>query len=136
MELINILLMTSPDAHTSGFQSLIMLLLILGLLFLITLSMWKIYEKASKPGWAVLVPFYNILIFLEIIKKPWWWLILLLIPYINIIWIIWSLNLFVKSFGDKSFWSVIGIIFLPFIYLPLLAFDKKAVYKELDLNIK
>jgi len=39
-------------------------------------SMWVIYAKAGKPGWAVLIPIYNIIVFLEIIKKPWWWIFL------------------------------------------------------------
>ena len=23
-------------------------------------AMWKIFEKAGKPGWAAIIPFYNI----------------------------------------------------------------------------
>lgn len=90
--------------------------------------MWIVFEKAGKNGWATIVPFYNIIVFLEIIGKPWWWLFLMCIPYLNLIWIIWAANLFVKRFGDNT-WSTFYFLFLPFIYLPLLAFDKNAVYK-------
>jgi len=85
------------------------------------IGMWKLFEKANKPGWAILVPIYNIIIFLEIIGKPGWWLLLWLIPYLNIIWFIWGWNLMVKSFG-KSVGFTFGVIFLPFIFIPILGF--------------
>jgi Family of unknown function (DUF5684) len=101
----------------------------LGLSVISLMSMWLVFEKAGKQGWASIVPFYNLIVFLEIIGKPWWWLFLLLIPYVNFIWIIWASNLFVKKFGDTSVWSTIGFLCVPWIYLPLLAFDKDATYK-------
>jgi hypothetical protein len=107
-------------------------LIVIGLFILSLGSMWLVFEKAGKPGWAAIVPLYNVIVFLEIIGKPWWWLLLMLIPYINIIWIIWASNLFVKSFGDKSVWSTISFLCVLYIYLPLLAFDKDATYKGLN----
>lgn len=82
-------------------------------------SQWKINLKAGKAGWACIVPIYNILVQLEIIGKPWWWLILILIPGVNIIFAIWMTNLLAKSFG-KSVGFTIGLIFLPFIFYPIL----------------
>ena len=40
---------------------------------------WKVYSKAGKPGWASLIPIYNIVVLLEIVRKPIWWLVLMLI---------------------------------------------------------
>lgn len=91
--------------------------------------MWILFEKANKPGWAVLVPIYNLIVFLEIINKPWFWIILMLIPFVNFIWVIWASNLFAKRFGD-GIGGTISFILIPFIYLPLLAFDKNATYRE------
>ena len=87
----------------------------------------ELFKKAGKPGWAVIVPIYNILVLLEIIKKPWWWLVLLLIPGINIIFSIWALNLIVKSFGKDEGYTVLCIL-LPFIFIPVLAFSKSTRY--------
>lgn len=101
----------------------IFVILALGVIVLTIASMWKLYEMAGKPGWSSIVPFYNIIVQLEIIGKPWWWLLLMLIPYVGVIWSIWSLNLFVKSFGKTEGYTI-GCIFLPFIFLPMLAFDK------------
>jgi hypothetical protein len=87
---------------------------------LVLISTWKIFTKAGKPGWAILVPFYNVLVLLEIIGKPWWWLILIMfVPFANFVFGIWALNLLVKSFGkDEGF--TVGIIFLFPIFIPIL----------------
>ncbi len=82
---------------------------------------WKIFEKAKKPGWAVLIPIYNLIILLQIINKPWWWLLLFFIPAVNIIYIIWATNLLSKKFGyDVGF--TVGLLLLPFIFYLVLGF--------------
>jgi hypothetical protein len=119
MKLISILLMASEPGQSpvSGISSLILLII----LILYVTSMMSIFSKAGKPGWAALIPIYNGIVFMEIIGKPWWWLLLWLIPYVNIIWIIWSWNLMVKRFG-KSEGFTVGVILLSFIFIPILAF--------------
>ena len=57
--------------------------LLLGIFVLVAL--WKVYVKAGKPGWAAIIPIYNILVLLEIVGKPWWWLLLMFIPFVNIV---------------------------------------------------
>ncbi|HEY9114973.1 MAG TPA: DUF5684 domain-containing protein [Bacteroidales bacterium] len=91
-------------------------------------AIWRIFEKAGKPGWASLIPIYNILMLLEIIGKPWWWLLLMaFVPVANIIFAIWTINLLSKSFG-KSEGFTVGLIFLGFIFYPILGFGN-AEYK-------
>jgi len=86
-----------------------MIIIYLAILILMIAAYWKIFTKAGKPGWAVLIPIYNVIVFLEIIGKPWWWLILLLIPFVNIIFCIWMVNLLSLSFG-KTTGFTIGLI--------------------------
>ncbi len=93
----------------------------LALLILMIVSQWKIYEKAGQPGWASIIPFYNIYILLKIVGKPGWWLILLFIPLVNIVIGIWITNLLSKSFG-KDVGFTLGLIFLSVIFYPILAF--------------
>ncbi|MGB4204015.1 MAG: DUF5684 domain-containing protein [Bacteroidales bacterium] len=95
------------------------ILIILALIVLMIVSQWKIYTKANKPGWACLIPIYNIIVLLEIIGKPWWWILLLLIPVVNLIFSIWMTNLLSKSFG-KEVGFTIGLIFIPIIFIPIL----------------
>jgi uncharacterized membrane protein YoaK (UPF0700 family) len=89
---------------------------------------WKIFTKAGKPGWAILVPVYNIIVMVQIIKKPLWWVILLFIPIVNAVFAILIVYNLVIRFG-KPGWHVLLALFLGVIYYPYLAFSK-AVYKE------
>jgi Ca2+-transporting ATPase len=43
-------------------------------------SMWKVFTKANQPGWAAIVPIYNMLVMLEVAKKPTWWIAMMFIP--------------------------------------------------------
>lgn len=86
-------------------------------------AQWKIYEKAGQPGWAVLIPFYNIYILLKIVGKPSWWLLLIIfVPFLNIILAIWMTNLLSKSFG-KDVLFTLGLLFVGIIFYPLLGFS-------------
>ena len=89
------------------------------LIVLMIVSMWKIFTKAGKPGWACIIPIYNIIVLLEIVGKPWWWLLLMLIPFVNFVLAIWMLNLLSKSFGHEVGFTL-GLLFLGFIFFPIL----------------
>ena len=99
----------------------------LAIFIIVIIGCWKIFEKAKKPGWAAIIPIYNIIVLLEIIGKPLWWIILMLIPFINIIFAIWATNLLSKSFGKEEGFTI-GLILLPFIFVPILGFGD-ATYK-------
>lgn len=106
----------------SGFVFVIIVMgIVLGIIALFVISFWKIFEKAGKPGWAAIIPIYNLVVWCEIIKKPGWWAALMLIPYIGLIWQIWATNLLVKKFGkDEGF--TVGCVLLPYVFWPILAF--------------
>jgi hypothetical protein len=85
------------------------------------LVQWKIFTKAGKPGWASIIPIYNILVLLEIVGKPWWYLLLLFIPVVNIVILIMVMIALAKVFGKDSGFAV-GLIFLSIIFMAILAF--------------
>ena len=95
--------------------------LYLVLLILVIAGMWKVFVKAGQPGWAILIPIYHIYVFLKIAGKPGWWLLLMLIPLVNIIVGIIAAVAFAQRFG-KGGGFVVGLIFLPFIFCPILGF--------------
>jgi hypothetical protein len=97
------------------------IIIYVAVLVLLLASNWAIFTKAGKPGWASIVPIYNYVIFLEIIGKPWWWLLLMLVPVLNIVFLIWAVNLLSKSFGKAEGFTV-GLILLSIVFLPILAF--------------
>lgn len=89
-------------------------------------ALWFVFQKAGEPGWAAIIPVYNILIAIKIASKPWWYILLLLIPIVNIVIGIMILHGISKNFG-KGGWFTVGLIFLRVIFLAILGFGA-AVY--------
>jgi hypothetical protein len=95
------------------------------LFFVILLeSQWKIFRKAGKEGWASLIPLYNLVVLLEIVRKPAGWVIFMLIPFVNIIFGIWVVNLLAKRFGKDERYTA-GMLLLPFVFYPMLGLSKQ-----------
>lgn len=88
---------------------------------LVYASLWKIFVKAGKPGWAALVPIYNTIVLIEIVGKPTIWILWLLVPCVNIVFAVWLTNLLSKSFG-KTEGFTIGLLIFPMIFYPILGF--------------
>jgi len=94
----------------------------LALMILMIVSMWIVFTKAGQPGWAILIPIYNGIVYLRVAGKPWWWLLLFLIPLANIvIGIIVTID-FAKKFGKGAGFGL-GLAFLGFIFYPILAWS-------------
>jgi hypothetical protein len=88
---------------------------------------WKVFSKAKQPGWAVLVPIYNLYVTMKVVGRPWWWMLLLLIPLVNIVIAIVISNDLAKSFGKGVGYTLL-ILFFPFVAFPVLGFgDAKYV---------
>jgi hypothetical protein len=99
---------------------------IVSLLYLVMIvaaiaGMWKVFEKAGQPGWAAIVPIYNLFILLQIVNKPIWWIALLLIPLVNIVILIMVSIALAEKFGKGGGFAV-GMVFLPFVFYPMLGF--------------
>jgi hypothetical protein len=84
-------------------------------------ALWKVFTKAGQPGWACLVPFYNLFILCKIAGRPGWWLLLFFVPLANIvIHFIVAIDI-AKRFGKGAGFGI-GVVFLPFIFYPILGF--------------
>lgn len=100
---------------------LILSLVYLALIVVYIAAAWTIYQKAGRPGWAAIIPFYNIYVLLQIIGRPGWWLILFFIPVVNaIIGIVTAFDL-ARSFG-RGVGFALGLILLSPIFYLILAF--------------
>ena len=69
-------------AQTSGYEtaaapSPIVIIISLAIAILMIAAMWKVFSKAGQPGWAVIIPIYNIYIMckaaLYFFTDPWLW---------------------------------------------------------------
>lgn len=99
---------------------------IVGILAIV--SLWIIFKKAGKPGWASIVPIYDIIVFIQVAGLPLWYLVLLIIPFANIYAIFKIYIELAHKFGKSTGFGVLSVFFSG-ICLPILAFDKNATYK-------
>jgi hypothetical protein len=87
---------------------------IIGVIFIVTIAtivgMWKMFDKAGRPGWAAVVPFYSDMIRNEISGTPVVW------TYYT--WIALALNIF--TVGLAGFGAVLLLVIYFFTFGPLL----------------
>ena len=112
----------------SGAPLVILMIISLLLSILLIVSMWKIYKKAGKPGWAAIVPVYNIIVLLEIAELPLWYIVLFFIPFANIYALFKIYIELAHKFGKSTGFGV-ATVFFSIVCLPILAFSKTAEYK-------
>ena len=93
----------------------------LAVVLLMVAALWKIFAKAGEPGWAAIVPIYNLLVILKIVGRPVWWIVLLLVPFVNLIVAFVLAFDLAKAFG-KGAGFALGMIFLGPIFYPILGF--------------
>ena len=113
----------------SGAPLVILMIISLLLSILLIVSMWKIYKKAGKPGWAAIVPVYNIIVLLEIAELPLWYIALFLVPFANIYAMFKIYIELAHKFGKSTGFGVASVFF-SVICFPILAFNKNIVYKN------
>ncbi|WP_433265212.1 DUF5684 domain-containing protein [Actinosynnema sp. CS-041913] len=110
--------MNSTDASIG----VVPIIISLAIAVLMIAAMWKVFAKAGQPGWAAIIPFYNIYVLLKVAGRPGWWLILFIIPIVNIIMsIIVSLDV-AKSFGKSGAFGFFGLWLFGIIGYPVLGF--------------
>ena len=101
--------------------SLLFFLICIGIFVVAVAGMWKMFEKAGQPGWACLIPIYNIILLVRIAGKPDIWILFLLIPIVNFVFSILLAIEIAKRFGQGTGFGI-GLIILPMIFYPILGF--------------
>ena len=93
-------------------------------------SLWRIFSKAGQPGWAAIIPIYNLFVMMQICNKPPYWMVFFFIPFVNLVAGILMANALSRSFG-KGVGFTVGMILLPIVFYPLLAMDNEP-YRRVD----
>jgi len=108
-------------AAAAGVVGLIFILVYLVVVLFLLTAMWKMFTKAGKPGWACIIPIYNLVVLIEIAGKPLWWIVLLFIPFVNFVIAI-LINLALAERFGKGGGFAVGLILLPIVFVPTLGF--------------
>ncbi len=91
---------------------------------------WAMFEKAGWPGWASLVPLYNVYVLLKIGGMSGWWLIAFFVPILNFIVglvLLWNVS---KAFGHGVGYFF-GLWLLSIVFFPILGFGKSEYHGEM-----
>lgn len=113
----------AQSAQDIEFVALIINLFSLFVTIIVLIGWWKIFEKAGKPGWAAIIPIYNLIVLMQITGKPEWHVILMLIPCVNIFFFFGVCSSLARSFGKDTGYAL-GLFFLSGIFFPLLGFSE------------
>ena len=100
---------------------LLFLAIYLAIVVVIIAGVWKVFMKAGQPGWAAIIPIYNLIVLLQIAGKPLWWFFLFLIPIVNLVMAILVCIAVAEKFGKGAGFGV-GLALLGFIFFPILGF--------------
>lgn len=75
-------------------------------------TMWIIFKKAGQPGWAILIPIYNLIVLLKIVNLDWWHvLIFIFVPFASVVYAILIPLRLAKVFGKSTSFGVLSIFF-------------------------
>ena len=107
---------------------------VIGIVTLI--GMWKTFAKAGQPGWAVLIPIYNIIVLLRIAGLPWYWVFapfVAIIPILGwiayLVWIVWVHHRISTRFGQGVGFTI-GLTLLSPIFWLILGFGSAKYVAE------
>ncbi|MDH3245238.1 MAG: signal peptidase I [Saprospiraceae bacterium] len=106
-----------------------MIIFLLILYVLVSVSLYKVFEKAGQPGWKALVPGLNFVVWAELVGRKKWHAAWLLFPIVNIfIFAALCIDL-VRSFGQHTFWqSVVAVLLAPVAFF-LIGFRDESTYE-------
>ena len=121
----------SPTTALSSIILIIYLISIIGTIVSV-IAMWKIYTKAGKPGWASIIPIYNIVVLFEIVELEWWHvLIAIFVPFAMFIYLIVVNIKLAKVFGKGTGFTLL-LIFIPVVGQLMLAFGNATYNGQVD----
>ena len=103
----------NPMAAAGLGIGLIMVFLIIGAAAYVymSLALQTIADKTkTENSWLAWIPIANLVLMLNIAKKPMWWLILFLVPIVNIVIAIMVWMAVAEARGKPSWWGILTIV--------------------------
>ncbi|ELZ41643.1 DUF5684 domain-containing protein [Halorubrum tebenquichense] len=106
--------------QTNGSGS-IELFAVLLLTIVISVGFWKVFQKAGEPGWAAIVPIYNLYVLVRVSGNTWLWFVMFFIPILNFFATV-KISINVAGKFNRGILFGLGLAFLSFIFYPVLGF--------------
>lgn len=120
MSTLALLAQSSSTDGGSAAGAVIGVLIGVAVAVLLIAALWGIFVKAGHKGWMAIVPILNSYVLIRIADRPGWWILLFLVPCVSIVVAVIVYLDVAKAFGKSAAFGV-GMIVLPFIFLPMLA---------------
>lgn len=107
---------------------LLICLFLIPLLIIYVISLVKLFKKAGKPGWAAIIPFYNLYVLIEISELNWWYFLIIIFGIMidDIAFLIGAAanvfifyNLAKKFKKDPVKYAILGALFSPIMIIIL-----------------
>jgi hypothetical protein len=102
----------------------------------VVVGMWKTFEKAGQPGWAAIIPIYNLVVMFRLGGQSGWFALAILLNLIPLIgglaWlgiIIWNHVNISKRFGQGVGFAI-GLVLLAPIFWLILGFGSSKYLAE------
>ena len=111
---------TLTTAEVTGMSTTSLIISLVICVFMLV-AIWKIFIKAGRPGWAAIIPIYDVYTLIKVAGLEWWYLLLLLVPLANIYAIFKIYIELAHNFGKSTGFGVLSVFF-SLICLPILAF--------------
>ena len=99
------------SALFGGMFVLVFLLFFAAIYVYMALAMQTIAQKTKTDNaWLAWIPIVNIVLLLNIARKPLWWIILFLIPLVNLVMAIIVWMGVAEARGKESWWGILMIV--------------------------
>jgi hypothetical protein len=120
-----------PEAAAGAFalaggMLVLVLFIVLVLYVIMAISLMKIAKRTNtENAWFAWIPILNLILMLQVAKRPMWWLIFFLVPFINIVGVVLQFVIWVdiaKRLGKSAIFGILAVLISP-IFMPYLAFS-------------
>ena len=112
---------TSSSSSGGGVGVLFFFVTYAAVIVLVIAGMWKMFVKAGQQGWLSIIPILNTYVIIKLAGREGWWILLFLIPCVNIVVAIIVYMDLAQKYGKSAAYGL-GLVFLPFIFIPMLGF--------------
>jgi len=86
------------------------------------IALWRVFSKAGRPGWAAIIPIYNIYTLVKVSGNSGWFTLLYFIPIVNIIIAVIVALGVAKNFGKSGVFGIVGLFLFSVIGYLILGF--------------